>query len=252
VQPNEPLARLEREMRMPPQRRLELLEELDSDLDAFARELVSNGWKPRRARQVALSRLLPSGEALEHLEAEYEPIGVRWLRQRRWLAYADRCALVLSAGVPVVLALWVLQKGGGVATSSFWVVAELLIIAALGINWTRAASRLWVRRDLRPAMRLAYWRLHAGLIVAAVAIGALGSAWEGYMLLGAGSGLTTVPIWSSLRSVLTLATLGTAAAVFGLFGWLSLMPRLATDDVIQRRIAAIFRRSSTTHAATRR
>jgi len=251
---NEPLARLERDLRMPPQRRLELLEEIDADLDALFRELVARGLSPARARQVALSRLLPEGEALEHLEAEHEPIGARWLRRRSWHAYAERGALVLAAGIPAVLALWTVRRAGGATTGSLWIAAELLIVAALGVNWVRTASLLWVRRDLRPVARLAHWRLQVGLIVAAVAIGALGGAWEGYRLLNVGAvgAPITVPAWTIMRSALTLAILGTAAAIFGLFGWLSLMPRLATDDIIDKRIAEVFRRSGPTLDPTRR
>jgi len=38
----------------------------------------------------------------------------------------------------------------------------------------------------------------------------------------------------------TVAGTGLAAAVFGLFGWLALTPRLLTDEEAERRIARFF------------
>lgn len=82
-------------------------------------------------------------------------------------------------------------------------------------------------------------------MVAAVALGSLGAAWEGYIALGAveGEAITTQAIWGGLRRAVSFAGLGLAAAIFGLFGWLSLTPRLITDETIERRISAFFTRS---------
>ncbi len=254
MQHSEPLARLERDLRVPPQRRLELLEELDADLSALSLELESRGFQPQRARDVAMRRLFPEGDVVAHLEVEHEASGARWLRQHRWLTHVERAALVLVAMLSTAGTLWVVRQAGGVTSSRLLVVLEVLIIAALGLNWTRTAFRLWVRRDLRPDTRLAHWRLHVGLIVASVAVGALGGAWEGYALLSVNSatGETAVSIWSMIRSALALVTLGMAAAVFGLFGWVSLMPRITTDDRIEKRIAEFFRRRPTDFDTKRR
>ena len=48
------------------------------------------------------------------------------------------------------------------------------------------------------------------------------------------------PVWDAVGRMATVAGTGLAAAVFGLFGWLALTPRLLTDEEAEHRIARFF------------
>ena len=48
------------------------------------------------------------------------------------------------------------------------------------------------------------------------------------------------PVWDAVARMATVAGTGLAAAVFGLFGWLALTPRLLTDEEAEHRIARFF------------
>ena len=107
---------------------------------------------------------------------------------------------------------------------------------------TLAAKRLWIDGDLRPELGRQLWERQIGLIVAAIALGALGAAWEGY---GAFEALEVedfaMPaMWDAVRRIVSFAALGFGAAICGLFGWLAITPRLINDEMIERRISTFF------------
>ena len=108
----------------------------------------------------------------------------------------------------------------------------------------RLRQRLWIDGDLRPAFRQQLWHRQIGLVVAAIALGALGAAWEGYSTLGAleAEAAVTPAVWDVVRRSVSFAALGLGAAIFGLFGWLAITPRLITDEMIERRISMFFTR----------
>lgn len=241
--PKDPLNGLDSRLHLQPKQRLELLEELRSDLEDLEEALSRKGYRPRRAREKALRQLLPSADVVQALETHHEGTALRWIRRHSRTSNVGRWALAALAGVSVLLALNFLRQAGLFSSAGPFVGLELLLTGSLAANWAYTGFQLWVGRGVRPESRQLRWRYHAGLIVAAVAIGALGSAWEGYSVLGILGESTPEPAiaWAALRRALVLITLGTAAATFGLFAWLSFVPKLATDEAIERRIAALFR-----------
>ena len=48
------------------------------------------------------------------------------------------------------------------------------------------------------------------------------------------------PVWDAVARMATVAGTGLAAAIFGLFGWLALTPRLLNDEEAEHRIARFF------------
>lgn len=240
-----PLAGVDRELSVSPRRRLELLEELDSDAEALQDELERRGRGPRQAQRAALRRLVPAGEALRLLEVQHAPPLGRWIRAAGWLERVERFGIATVAIFAGAAALIVIRWPGSLGMTSVLAWPQVIVVALLAANWAQAAGRLWIDGDLRPDRRRTLWGRQVGLMVAAVALGSLGAAWEGYIALGAveGEAITTQAIWGGLRRAVSFAGLGLAAAIFGLFGWLSLTPRLITDETIERRISAFFTRS---------
>lgn len=246
-----PLAGFERAARVAPRRRLELLEEMDADARDLERELKSRG-RPQ-ARNAALRRLLPSDDVVRELEdANAPPLG-RWIRESGWLERLERFGLAAVALVAGAAAFVTLPSAGlpGPARGLVWVQA--IVFSLLAVNWAQVAGRLWVAGDLRPARRDALWRRHVGLMVTAVAVGAFGSAWQGYASLELQElDVATLPsILGALTGSMAFGAFGLASATFGLFGWLSVTPRLITDEAIEERIATFFSRSQLGLVATR-
>ncbi len=240
-----PLARVDRELRVSPRRRLELLEELGSDAEGLQDELERRGRGPRQAQRAALRRLVPTGEALKLLEAQHAPRLGRWIRAVGWLERVERLGIVTVAILAGTAAALVIRWPGSLDVTSILAWPQVVVVALLAANWAQAAGRLWIDGDLRPARRRTLWGRQVGLMVAAAALGSLGAAWEGYIALGVleGETVSTQAIWGALRRAVSFAGLGLAAATFGLFGWLSLTPRMITDETIERRISAFFSRS---------
>jgi len=252
MRPEHPLERLEREMQAKPRRRLELLEEVDADAQALQSELVRRGRRPRQAREDALQRLVPEGEALTLLEFQHAPVLGRWAREAGRTERVEGVAIAIVAVLAGLAAAMVVRSPGPLGATSILAWPQVVVVALLAANWARAVIQLWVRGDLRPRLRLLLWRRQIGLMVAAVALGALGAAWEGYMAIGALDPDTSssVEIWRAVRRIVSFAGLGLAAATFGLFGWLSLTPRLITDEMIERRISHFFSRTGSPLTAT--
>lgn len=247
-----PLAPVDRELRVPPRRRLELLEELDADAEALQDELERRGRAPRQARQAALRRLVPTGEALRSLEAQHAPSLGRWIHGAGWAERVERLGIAVVAVLAGAATTLVLRLPGGLGVTAVLAWPQVIVVTLLAANWAQAAARLWVKGDLRPERRRMLWRRQVGLMMIAVALGALGAAWEGYAALGALEGGTppAAAVWGALRRTLSFAGLGLGAATFGLFGWLSLTPRLITDETVEQRISALFARSHQSRAAT--
>lgn len=233
-----PLERVERELKVAPRRRLDVIEEVDADARALQAELERRGLTPGRARRAALRQVVPAEQALADLDARHAPRFGHWARTAGW---ADRAvglgmaAAAAAAGLVTAVALY----GSGVAgVASFVTWPLVVVVAALASNLSWAVIQLWVHGNLRPLQRQSLWNRHAGLIVAAVALGASGAAWVGRVTL-----LGEPPVWEAVGRMATVAATGLAAAIFGLFGWLALTPRLLTDEEAERRIATFFARA---------
>ena len=244
-----PLARVERELRVAPRHRLDLVEEVGADVLALQAELERRGYGAAEARRVAVARLMPGGKVIRQLEARHAPPLGRRLLASAWMDRAVAVGAGAAAAFAGVLAVVVTGDlgGGGMTAAIRWLLA--LVAALMAANLARAAARLWVRGDLRQEERQLLWARQTGLIVAAVALGALGAAWEGYLALGASPGapgpasLSQPAAWEAIGSVAGVAVSGLGVAVFGLFGWLLVTPRLLTDEECERRIDAFFAQS---------
>ncbi|MXW17055.1 MAG: hypothetical protein F4123_02245 [Gemmatimonadetes bacterium] len=269
-----PLKRVERELKVPPQRRLDLIEEVDADVRALQVELERRGKTPSQARRAALRQAVPDDQALADLEARHAPRLGRWAGAAGWVDRAVVLGVALaatSAGFIAVIAMY----GSGVPDVPAFVIWPLtVVIAALAANLSRAVIQLLLHGDLRPRQRRLLWARQAGLVVAAVTLGALGAAWVGRVTFAPleppmiAAPESTVgeppvrespmvepprqgspfeqppvwepPVWEAVGRMATVAGTGLAAAVFGLFGWLALTPRLLTDEEAEHRIARFF------------
>ena len=244
-----PLARVEREVKLAPQQRLDLVEEVDADVRAMQAEMERRGYSPVEARREAIRQLVPTGEVVEQLEDRHAPGLGRWLRaEGRWLhgdGRGDRiaglgigAAAMLGGAVGIVATV---RPGlSGTAMVLSW--ALVTVFALLVANLARVAAQLWLHGDLRVRQRRLLWARHAGLIVTAVALGALGAAWEGYLVLTNTGQVDSSALlaWQTAGTMAHFAASGLAAAIFGLFGWLSISPRLIADHEIERRITEFF------------
>lgn len=234
----DPLERVDADLRVHPRRRLAVVEELAADLEALEDELVARGLERGKAREAARRRLVPGAAAISALEATHGPDRSRaapvvWLR--RWERLA---VLALTLSLTAWLGLGAL-RGLGRGNAFVWI--ELALVALLIANWAAAALELWVGEDLRRHERRRYERRHAGLIVAAFAAGALGTAVEAYALIElATPAPPPSPVWGAVGRVTSTAALGLAAPVLGLLAWLSLTPRLIRYERIEGRIRRLF------------
>ena len=237
-----PLKRVERELKVAPRHRLDLIEEVDADTRALQAELERRGSTPGQARRAALQQFVPAECTLKELEVRHAPPLGRRVRAAGWV---DR-AVVLGVGVAATLAglfAVITMYGSGVPdVAAFVAWPQVIVIAALAANLSWAAVQMWIHGDLRPRQRRLLWTRHVGLIVAAVALAALGAAWVGRQAL-APAEPPQLPVWQAVGRMATVAAAGLAAAVFGLFGWLALTPRLMTDEETERRIVAFFARA---------
>ncbi len=259
-----PLKRVERELKVPPQRRLDVIEEVDADVRALQAELERRGRTPSQARRAALRQVVPDDQALADLEARHAPRLGQWAGAAGWIDRAIVLGVALAATLAGFIAVIVMYGSGVPAVPAFVIWPLVVVIAALAANLSWAVIRLLVQGDLRPRQRRLLWNRHAGLVVAAVAVGALGAAWVGRVtfaplepptiaapespMMGpfvpgspmAEPHLWEPPVWEAVGRMATVAGTGLAAAVFGLFGWLALTPRLLTDEEAERRIAHFF------------
>ncbi|MDE2981669.1 MAG: hypothetical protein OXU74_10785 [Gemmatimonadota bacterium] len=244
-----PLARVEREVKLAPHHRLDLVREVDADVRAMQAEMERRGYSPAEARREAIRRLVPAGEVVEQLEDRHAPGLGRWLRTDGRSLQADgRADRVTRLGVggaamlggAVGIVATVRPGLSGTAMALSW--ALVIVFALLVANLARVAVQLWVRGDLRARQRRLFWARHAGLIVAAVALGAVGAAWEGYQVLTNTGQVDSSALlaWETAGTMAHFAATGLAAAIFGLFGWLSVSPRLIADQEIERRITEFF------------
>lgn len=237
-----PLAGVERALRVAPRHRLDLVEEMDADLRGLQAELERRGLATADARREAIRRLVPADGVVGRLEDRYLARAGRWMRRTAW---ADR-ATSLSVGTAAALAgvSAVIATGGPATSGASAVLAWPLVtvFALLAVNLAGAAVRLWLHGDLRSERRQLLWARQAGLIVTAVALGALGAAWEGHQALSAAEypARSVLAAWEVAGRMAYYAGTGLAAAIFGLFGWLVIAPRLIADAEIERRIAAFF------------
>lgn len=231
-----PLASVERELKVAPQHRLDLIEEVEADVRALQAELVRRGHGPGPARRAALRRLVPASAALEELEARHTPRLGRWTRASGPIDRIFMLAVAAVATVVGVQAVFALPGLVPLGTANFLVWPQAIVIGLLAANLAHAVTRLWLHGDLRTPRRRALWARQAGLIVAAVAIGTLGAAWEGYLAVIAPASAG----WEAVGRIASFAATGVATAIFGLFGWLAITPRLISDEEMERRITRFF------------
>ena len=231
------LGAVARRLKAPPRRRLEVIEELGADAEGLKEELERRGYDAQAARRMAAGQVVPSRQTLAELEARHEPRIGRWLREIGLAGAINRLgatATAILAGSAMLTVLWWQDLR---AASNLLAWSLVVVVALLSSNWIQAAKGLWIDGDLRPGLHQILWARQMGLIVAAVSLGGLGAAWEGYVALGA---LEALPgaVWSSVQRVLLFGVLGLGAAAFGLLSWLALVPRLVTDEACERRIMA--------------
>ena len=249
-----PLEGLERDLKLSPRRRLELLEELDADAEALQAALEGRGYDRAQARRMTLQQLVPSGEAAAELEARHAPRVGRWARTAGWMERLERVVIVAAAIVAGAAAIGAMVLSGPFGAVPVLAWAQVVVIALLAANWTLAAKRLWIDGDLRPELRGQLWTRQIGLVVAAIALGSLGAAWQGYGAWEAldAEAFSVQSTWDAIRRIVLFAAVGFGAAIFGLFGWLALTPRLINDEMIERRIETFFAGSRFSSLSTRR
>ncbi|WP_310782176.1 hypothetical protein [Candidatus Palauibacter polyketidifaciens] len=227
---------------MPPRRRLDLLEEVDADAEALQAELERRGYGPAQARRAALRRVVPGTDTLAQLEAQHAPPLGRWARGAGWIDRAERLGIVVATALAGAVACITILGTGALGSAAVLAWPQVIVVALLAANWTRAAKHLWIDGDLRPELRRRLWERQIGLIVLAVALGALGAAREVWGAFGAleAEGFAPPAMWDAVGRVVSFAALGLSAAIFGLFGWLALTPRLIDDETMEHRISAFF------------
>lgn len=242
MRPEHPLADVERNLAVPPRRRLDLLEEVDADAEALQAELERRGYGPAQARRAALRRVVPGTETLAQLEAQHAPPLGRWARGAGWIDRAERLGIVVATGLAGAVACITILGTGALGSAAVLAWPQVIVVALLAANWTRAAKRLWIDGDLRPEQRRRLWERQIGLIVLAVALGALGAAREVYGAFGALEAEHFAPpaMWDAIGRIVSFAALGLSAAIFGLFGWLAITPRLIDDETMEHRISGFF------------
>ena len=180
-----PLAAVERALKVSPELRLELIEEVDADVDALQEELERRGYSPESARRAALNRFLPAPGTLVALEAQHGPRLGQWLRAAGWAGRIERwgaLAAAIMAALSLLAAIW---SRASAAASAPLACSLVLVVALLAANWFRAAASLWIDGSLPPERRRLLWARQVGLIVTAISLGGLGATWEGYTALGA-------------------------------------------------------------------
>lgn len=241
-----PLKRVERGLKVPPRRRLDLIEEVDADVRALQAELERRGRTPGQARRAALRQAVPDDRALADLEARHAPPLGRWAGATGWIDRAVVLGVALAATLAGFIAVIAMYGSGVPLVPAFVIWPLAVVIAALAANLCWGALQLSILGNLRPKQRRLLWNRHAGLVVAAVALGASGAAWVGRVTLAPiepqvwEGPMWEPPVWDAVARMATVAGTGLAAAVFGLFGWLALTPRLLTDEEAERRIARLF------------
>ncbi|WP_419947960.1 hypothetical protein [Candidatus Palauibacter sp.] len=242
MRPDHPLAEIERGLGVSPRRRLELLEELGADAEALQAELERRGYGPDQARRAALHQLMPTEGTLAELEAQHAPPLGRWARTAGWLDRLERVGIVAAAILAGAAAGGGMIWSGPLGSAAVLAGAQVILVALLAANWTLAAKRLWIDGDLQPELRQQLWTRQIGLVVAAIALGALGAAWQGYGAWEAleAEAFSMQATWDAVRRIVSFAALGFGAAIFGLFGWLAITPRLIDDEMIERRISRFF------------
>ena len=218
-----PLARVDRELKVAPRHRLDLIEEVDADVTALQAELERRGHSPVRARRTALDQLVPGAEALDRLEARHAPRTRRWARAAAWLDPAVRLGVGAATALTAAATFRIGASGSSGGTAVLlWSHVFLAALLAANLAWT--AARIWIHADLRPAGRRLLWARQGGLIVAAVAVGALGAAWKGYLHFAGADPATISPLsaWGAVAEMARVAAIGLGTAIFGLFGWLAI------------------------------
>ncbi len=236
------LAAVERALKVSPERRLELIEEVDADVDALQEELERRGYSPESARRAALRRLLPAPETLAALEAQHAPRLGRWLRAAGIRGRVERLGALAAAILATMALLAAIWRWDNAAASTLLACSLVMVVSLLAANWFRAAASLWIDGSLPPERRRLLWARQVGLIVAAISLGGLGATWEGYTALAALDASASAA-WNGVQRSVFFATLGFGAALLGLLGWLALIPRLITDETAEGRITALLVRS---------
>lgn len=187
---------------------------------------------------------MPAEDALEQLGARHGSRLQRRIRAARWLDLAVGLGVGTAATLAGLAAITIAAPGPE-GPSAVLVWSQVILIALLAANAAWAGARLWIHGDLRSGERRLLWTRQGGLIVAAVALGALGAAWEGYRAITAidPATISSLAAWAVVRKVAHVAAIALATAIFGLFGWLAITPRMITDEEVERRIARFFARA---------
>ena len=255
MRPEHPLADVERSLAVPPRRRLDVLQEVDADAEALQAELERRGYGPAQARRAALRRVVPGTETLAQLEAQHAPPLGRWVRGAGWIDRVERLGIVVATGLAGAVACITILGASS---------ARLRGRAGLAPGHRRRPSR----RELDPGRQASLDRRRP----AARNCGAgCGSGRSGSSSSRSPSGRWAPParstapserwkaeqfappaMWDAVGRIVSHAALGLSAAIFGLFGWLAITPRLIDDETMEHRISAFFASRLSPTSSTRR
>ena len=163
----DPLAAVERALKVSPERRLELIEEVDADVDALQEELERRGYPPAAARRAALNRFLPAPETLVALEAQHGPPLGRWLRAAGIRGRVERLGAMAAAS------LWIDGSLPPERRRLLWARQVGLIVTAISLGGLGGTWEGYTALGAFDASSGAAWTaVHRSVFFAALGFGA--------------------------------------------------------------------------------
>lgn len=229
-----------RRLRAPLPRRVRILRELASDLEALHGTLVADGVEPDEARRRAAEALVPDGSALAALERIHEP----WYRRLTRGETADRVrrlergALAVLTAAVLALAAATLLRADLLSRPSPFLWPVLGLGALLFAVAAAKAFQLWIKGEHRAPRRGLATLL--GLSIATGILGVGGVLLDLYLLAARleadpARAEALVPAWlvrdAALLSVALLVAVSGALAWFLLRHWVA-MVEAAQHDIL--------------------
>lgn len=221
---------IEGRLPLPIPRRVRILRELESDLEALQQQLVERGVPPEDARLRARATLMPGGAALDELARLHTPRYEGWTRDlpSGRLRVVERTALALASASAVALGAIPLFRSGLLSDPSVYLWP---VLAAGAVLFWEVAARgfdLWIRgRHDLPARDLSWIPVLAGCVLA---VGLTGALLDLHRLAGLASapgadGFALVGRW--VPKVCVLLSVAILLALAGALAWLCMSQWLA-------------------------